>query len=638
MNAEAAADGTGGGGLDADLGRAVPSENAAAFLLAVNGPHPGRVYPVGRTTVVLGRSSSADIEITHPSVSFQHARLVQNRAGFEIEDLGSTNGTCVRGERVERAQLRSGDRVMLGAIELSFLVDQAHDATMALLPPPPRPAPPLANQLARVIVGPGHDRYHQARAVRHPFPVERRELDDDQPLSLEELAGKVITGYRFLRPYLALMLGLAVFGLGVGVATAVWLPPAPVAIAEVRLQPAKKSNPVEGTWRASEEGEAPFFVQAERAFTHPALVGDTLKKLTGGEGQADAVAGRLNLEQIGERLYRATYKEPLLGRGRPDAVAFLGAHLRNYKDSEIDRALQALQDEAGLLKSKWAGAEKDLRQIDAELMAFKKENAGGLPETALQANASRFALEAQRAELRARIARLEGEVAADARQLASDTPLAQQRFSASQGHRESLAALQRKLNDLRSDEKGPEHPEVVKLQKDIAGVQKLIDEEMSAQASERDRAASAAHAQLSNRHDMSRAGLTAARRELREVESTLAQRDRLVLRMPEVAARLDDLQRRQEATKKLHDQFFQQYQTVSFQIDAERMAARSRVEMVTPPIVTSPTRARTLVQRGAMGQVLGLALVALVIAICEGRKLFSRARANLDGEVVVLGR
>ena len=59
---------------------------------------------------------------------------------------------------------------------------------------------------------------------------------------------------------------------------------------------------------------------------------------------------------------------------------------------------------------------------------FQTQNADNLPETSLQANASRFQLDTRRGELRARIARLEGEVAADASQINADSPIAQSRF------------------------------------------------------------------------------------------------------------------------------------------------------------------------------------------------------------------
>ena len=185
-------------GLDAELDKAVPTENTTAFLLAVNGSQPGRVYPVNRNTMILGRADSADIRIAHPSVSSEHARIINGSLGFEIEDLGSTNGTYLGSERVTRARLQSGDRIVLGTVEFSFLVDRAQDATVALLPPGARVS--ANNMLAPIIVGPAHQYPHQYRqGGMSQRPVGDRGETEQAP-SLEEIAGKVITGYRFLAP------------------------------------------------------------------------------------------------------------------------------------------------------------------------------------------------------------------------------------------------------------------------------------------------------------------------------------------------------------------------------------------------------------------------------------------------------
>jgi uncharacterized protein involved in exopolysaccharide biosynthesis len=624
-------------GLDAELDKAVPTENTTAFLLAVNGSQPGRVYPVNRNTMILGRAESADIRIAHPSVSSEHARIINGSLGFEIEDLGSTNGTYLGSERVTRARLQSGDRIVLGTVEFSFLVDRAQDATVALLPPGARVS--ANNMLAPIIVGPAHqypNQYHQARP---PMSAPRVSQAEEAP-SLEEIAGKVITGYRFLRPYARLIVVLAIGGLVAGAGTALVLPPAPVAMTEARLQPAKKSNPVDQSWRPPEENPVQFFAQAERSFTHPALVAATLKKLQGASNQAggedpdpdrvSSIAGRLKLEAIGDRMYRGTYQEALMGRGRPDPVEFLEAHIKNYKDSEIEKALQVFIEEAEFLKTKWTAAAGDLQKINDEVAVFQTQNADNLPETSLQANASRFSLDTRRGELRARIARLEGEVAADASQLNAGTNIAQSRFLASQAYRDQLARLNSQLAAHQAASKGELHVDVVNTKSEIAKVEQLIAQEMSKQTTEADRSANAGYAEKSNRMEMSKASLTSARRELKEVESSLAQLNKLVTKMPEVAAKLEDLRRNQDSTKKLHDQLFEQYQKANLQIDIERVTARSRFEVVTAPFLMEPTLPKSFGIRGGIGLVLGLFLVTFIIAIREGRKLFSRAAADLD--------
>ena len=52
--------------------------------------------------------------------------------------------------------------------------------------------------------------------------------------------------------------------------------------------------------------------------------------------------------------------------------------------------------------------------------------------------------------------------------------------------------------------------------------------------------------------------------------------------------------------------------------------------MVTPPFLMEPTLGKSFGLRAGVGMLLGLFLVALLIAVREGRKLFSRAIADLD--------
>src|ERR1700739_1481341 len=64
---------------------------------------------------VLGRDASADISLPDPAVSRRHARLHRGLDGVWLEDLGSTNGTYINGDRLTVPyRLRDGDEVKLG--------------------------------------------------------------------------------------------------------------------------------------------------------------------------------------------------------------------------------------------------------------------------------------------------------------------------------------------------------------------------------------------------------------------------------------------------------------------------------------------------------------------------------------------
>lgn len=70
--------------------------------------------------IVLGRDPSCDVVIEHPTVSSRHARLIRAKRGFLLEDLGSTNGTFVAGDRVQQAKVATGDDVRLGDVTLAW--------------------------------------------------------------------------------------------------------------------------------------------------------------------------------------------------------------------------------------------------------------------------------------------------------------------------------------------------------------------------------------------------------------------------------------------------------------------------------------------------------------------------------------
>jgi len=79
------------------------------------GPMPGQVFPLDQDEVRLGRDLGNDITVNDPEVSRHHARFLERDGSVFLEDLGSTNGTFLNGERVTNPQqLRVGDVITLG--------------------------------------------------------------------------------------------------------------------------------------------------------------------------------------------------------------------------------------------------------------------------------------------------------------------------------------------------------------------------------------------------------------------------------------------------------------------------------------------------------------------------------------------
>ncbi|MFC5719710.1 FhaA domain-containing protein [Streptomyces gamaensis] len=79
----------------------------------------GTRHQISRPTLVLGRSTEADVRIDDPGVSRRHCEI---RIGTPatIQDLGSTNGIVVDGQHTTRATLRDGSRIVVGSTTIVY--------------------------------------------------------------------------------------------------------------------------------------------------------------------------------------------------------------------------------------------------------------------------------------------------------------------------------------------------------------------------------------------------------------------------------------------------------------------------------------------------------------------------------------
>lgn len=90
---------------------------AALLLETDQGVHP---IPLESTLMTIGRGLNNDVILEDTRVSRHHAQVQYKTRRFWLTDLKSTNGTYVNGERITEADLRNGDVVSLGGLELTF--------------------------------------------------------------------------------------------------------------------------------------------------------------------------------------------------------------------------------------------------------------------------------------------------------------------------------------------------------------------------------------------------------------------------------------------------------------------------------------------------------------------------------------
>lgn len=121
-------------------------------LIMRSGPTPEKVFELNQGMITIGRDYSNGIVINDVEVSRKHSRLTATSGSYIVEDMGSTNGTFVNGQRLLGPHLlRPGEIISFGEkVTLSFEVLQFDPNATVVAPvkPPPYPAPSYDNPAA----------------------------------------------------------------------------------------------------------------------------------------------------------------------------------------------------------------------------------------------------------------------------------------------------------------------------------------------------------------------------------------------------------------------------------------------------------------------------------------------------------
>jgi pSer/pThr/pTyr-binding forkhead associated (FHA) protein len=94
--------------LEEAIAEPTPVEPPRALGLVVV-REDGTTLDVAKDRFLIGRGRHCDLVIESPKISREHAVIARDGTGWLIEDLGSSNGTWHRRERIERRRIADGD-------------------------------------------------------------------------------------------------------------------------------------------------------------------------------------------------------------------------------------------------------------------------------------------------------------------------------------------------------------------------------------------------------------------------------------------------------------------------------------------------------------------------------------------------
>lgn len=110
--------------IPAKKAKGIPARYRASVVI-IKGRAEGMEYPLEKPYTVIGRNKdTADIPVSDPLVSRQHAAISYDNDAFILKDLESTNGTIVKGGEIKQVRLRHRDKFTVGDTTIQFILDE----------------------------------------------------------------------------------------------------------------------------------------------------------------------------------------------------------------------------------------------------------------------------------------------------------------------------------------------------------------------------------------------------------------------------------------------------------------------------------------------------------------------------------
>lgn len=107
------------------------------ILKFISGKYQGGEFALEMNQeLIIGRSSELEMVLIEDMVSRHHAKISTSEDEIFIEDLGSTNGTFVNGEKITRSKLKDGDRILIGTSIIKLVYEESDASVPPAIPKP----------------------------------------------------------------------------------------------------------------------------------------------------------------------------------------------------------------------------------------------------------------------------------------------------------------------------------------------------------------------------------------------------------------------------------------------------------------------------------------------------------------------
>ncbi len=637
---------TGAPDASVDAMAIVERKKPAGYLVIVRGDLAGKTLPLlGGPVWILGRSESAALTLQSKAVSLEHARIEQVEERFRLVDLDSTNGTQLNGRAVLRpVYLRAGDTIEIADTALVFLTRDADEmnATVPIRTGGGLPRTPIVRLPQDTWSGPGGLVYHHAgnsspaQWGRTGSSSDEDDVDsEEQGTSLADLLRKLFGVLELLRRHWRKLLALPALCGALGLATLLVKPPPSEIEFELGIQWQQPENPLvnQGTGPTREELQR-FFDAALASFVDARLVRATLIKL--GDSNPDDVVVRTTAQQLQLSPARqGVFRGSLYSRSPDSTIRFLNQHIQAYVHEEVQKTLRVTQAHMEFLSRQVEEKNEALLRTERELRDFKNKHLLDLPENAQGRIAGAGDLENRRGTLAAEVARLEGELRLAREQLARESPLLEAKVAAAAPYRQARDDAVRRLTQARARGLGPEHPDVQRLEREVAHFTRQVEEAEQAEVSGLERQTNPAYTELKDRVGSLQVQLVAAQQELGAVGGQLGSIAKAVAVMPEVEAEHARLTRTYQMDRELHSRLTERLRQAQVQSELDRASAEARYEVVTAPHSLGVQLRKTLLMRSGIGIALGLFVALAWGVLAELRRVI---RANPELQEAMAGK